>query len=326
MIVSNDSIIRPPYEISAHSIKRVAAISEKIGGINASFLIETAPNLRKRNQIKTIQSSLQIEGNTLSMDQVTAIVENKRILGPAKDILEVQNAVRVYNEIKSFKHDSLTSFLKAHQLLMKDLAEHPGRFRKKGVGIVKGPAVEHIAPLPTIVPQLMKNLFAYLMYDDEITLIKSCVFHYEMEFIHPFDDGNGRMGRLWQSVILMSEFPLFQYLPLETLIAANQEEYYRVLSLCDKKGNSSAFLEYMLVIIDEALGEMRDSASAIRLTQADRLKHFCEGGKKRFTRKDYMLAFKQLSSASASRDLKYGVEKGFFEKTGDKRNTVYHIL
>ena len=317
--------MKPPYELNSKILEYVSSISEKIGEVNASFIVETTPSLRKQNQIKSIHASLQIEGNTLTEQQITAIIENKRVLGPSKDIQEVQNAIKVYEAISSYKFDSVKSFLKAHDTLMAGLIERPGKFRNKGVGIVKGYKVEHIAPPAENVTYLMNNLFYYLKKNDEITLIKSCIFHYEMEFIHPFIDGNGRMGRLWQTIILMSKYPVFQYLPFETLISKSQEEYYKVLSICDKSGNSTLFIEYMLSVINNALKELLTNSIAITITQNDRLQYFCSLKKKSFSRKDYMQVFKQLSSASASRDLKVGIEKGLFIKSGDKRLTTYNL-
>ncbi len=317
--------MKPPYGINSKILHLTTSISEKIGEVNASFLVQSTPSLRKQNRIKTIHSSLQIEGNTLTEQQITAILENKRVIGPSKDIKEVQNAIRVYESILDFKFDSINSFLKAHKVLMNGLIKNPGSFRKEGVGIVKGSKVEHLAPPAEHVQYLMKDLFKYLKNEDEITLIKSCVFHYEMEFIHPFSDGNGRMGRLWQTIILISKHPIFQYLPFEKLISQTQEDYYKVLSICDKTGNSTVFIEYMLSVIDDALTELISSSISVKMNQNKRLEHFCSLTFISFSRKDYMKVFKQLSSASASRDLKIGIEKGLFSKSGDKRLTTYHL-
>ncbi len=317
--------MKPPYEITPHILGYITDISEKIGEVNASFLVKSSPGLRKQNQIKTIHSSLKIEGNTLTQEQITALIENRRVVGPARDITEVQNAIEVYDTISTFKFDSLKSFLQAHKLLMKGLVAKPGSFRSEGVGIVKGSKVEHLAPPAANVGYLMQNLFDYLEKEEEIVLIKSCVFHYEMEFIHPFVDGNGRMGRLWQTVILMSKYPVFQYLPFETLISKTQEEYYHVLSVCDKTGKSTVFIEYMLRVINEALTELLSSTLSATMSQKARLEHFFSLQKTTFTRKDYMQVFKQLSAASASRDLKTGVDVGLFTKSGDKRLTIYHL-
>lgn len=314
--------MKPPYEITPTILKLLTVISEKIGEVNAKFLVKQNPTLRKQNQIKTVHSSLSIEGNTLSEEQITAILENKRVVGPEKDIVEVLNALEVYKSLHDFSCQSEKDFLKAHRLLMNNLVENPGTYRKKSVGIVKGMKVEHLAPSLENVPYLMKDLFGYLKDKSEISLIKSCVFHYEMEFIHPFVDGNGRMGRLWQTLILMEEYDLFEFLPFETLISKKQEAYYKVLSLCDKEGKSTRFIEYMLEIIDESLSELLQNATK-RLNETERLELFLEQVTGEFQRKDYMKHYKELSSATASRDLKQGVEKGLIEKQGDKKTTVY---
>lgn len=314
--------MKPPYEITSEILKLIIAISEKIGEVNARYLVKQNPTLRKQNKIKTIHSSLSIEGNTLSEEQITAILENKRVIGPEKDILEVLNALEVYNDLNSLKYESEKDFLKAHKLLMKNLIQNHGTYRKSGVGIVKGSKVAHIAPPYENVPFLMKDLFEYLKDKSEITLIKSCVFHYEMEFIHPFMDGNGRMGRLWQTLILMNEYPLLEFLPFETLISKNQEEYYKVLSACDKEGKSTKFIAYMLQIIDNSLSGLLENSTK-KLNETERLELFIENNQQEFTRKDYMKYFSELSSATASRDLKKGVENQIINKSGDKKTTIY---
>ncbi|MGK0414685.1 MAG: Fic family protein, partial [Polaribacter sp.] len=197
------SIMKPPYEITSSILKLITSISEKIGEVNANLLNKPSPKLRKQNRIKTIHSSLKIEGNTLTEEQITALLENKRVIGPKKDVLEVLNANKIYENLGEYNPSNEESFLKAHQSLMDGLIENSGKYRNQSVGIVKGSKVEHLAPPFGNVSYLMKDLFEYLKKSDEIELIKSCVFHYEMEFIHPFLDGNGRMGRLWQTLILM---------------------------------------------------------------------------------------------------------------------------
>lgn len=314
--------MKPPYEITAEILKYITSISEKIGEVNAKYLIKTNPTLRKQNQIKTIHSSLSIEGNTLTEEQITAILENKRVVGPEKDILEVLNALEVYKNINKLKPESEKDFLKAHKLLLQKLIKEPGKYRNQSVGIVKGSKVEHIAPPHENVPYLMKNLFEYLKDKNELTLIKSCVFHYEMEFIHPFLDGNGRMGRLWQTLILLQDYPIFEFLPFETLISKNQNDYYNALSLSDKEGKSTKFIEYMLKIIERSLEELLQNSTK-KLTDKDRILIFLENCTSDFTRKDYMNYFKDISSATASRDLKNAVESGLISKLGDKKTTTY---
>ena len=225
--------MKPPYDITATILNLVTSVSEKIGEINASLLDKPSPFLRKQNRIKTIHNSLKIEGNTLSEEQVTAILENRNVVGPKKDITEVLNTISVYKNLNTFNYQSEKYFLKVHTQLMKGLIEKPGTYRKQGVGIVKGSKVEHVAPPHENVPFLMKDLFKYLKNKDELDLIKSCVFHYEMEFIHPFMDGNGRMGRLWQTLILKNRFPVFEFIPLETLISKSQKnitKHYQIVT------------------------------------------------------------------------------------------------
>lgn len=316
--------MKPPYEITSEILKYITSVSEKIGEVNAKRLIKTNPTLRKQNQIKTIHSSLRIEGNTLTEEQITAILENKRVVGPERDILEVLNALEVYKNINKLNPQKEKDFLNAHKLLLKKLIEKPGKYRNQGVGIVKGSKVEHIAPPFENVPFLMKDLFEYLKDKSELTLIKSCVFHYEMEFIHPFLDGNGRMGRLWQTIILMQDYPFFEFLPFETLISKNQNEYYQALSLSDKEGKSTKFIEYMLKIIDHSLADLLENSSK-KLTETDRITLFLENNKNEFTRKDYLNYFKDISSATASRDLKHAVENNLINKDGDKKTTTYKI-
>lgn len=325
LILSNDSInMKPPYDITAKILIYITSISEKIGEVNANFLNKPSPQLRKQNRIKTIHSSLKIEGNTLTEEQITALIENKKIVGPKKDVNEVLNAIDVYQALKDFDPKSEKSFLKAHDILMNNLIEKSGTYRTKGVGIVKGSRVQHLAPPSQNLPGLMKDLFKYLENSEEIELIKSCVFHYEMEFIHPFLDGNGRMGRLWQTLILMDKYPVFEYLPFETIISENQEEYYQALSESDKSGKSTKFIEYMLSIIDSSLSELLKFNNRT-FTEKERLDYFISLNNSEFSRKDYMDVFKNISSATASRDLKNGIEKNLLSKTGDFNKTKYLI-
>jgi Fic family protein len=316
--------MKPPYDITPRILKLISSISEKIGEVNATYLSKQSPQLRKQNRIKTIQSSLQIEGNTLTTEQITALIEKKRVVGPKKDVLEVLNAIEVYDELTSYKPHSERVFLKAHAALMKGLLDPVGKYRNQSVGVVKGDKLEHLAPPFQNVPYLMKELFGYLKDDDELTLIKSCVFHYEMEFIHPFLDGNGRMGRLWQTVILLQDFPVFEFLPFEKLISETQIDYYQSLSLSDKLGKSTPFIEYMLGVIDKSLAELLNYTQRI-LKDTDRLEYFLAQGFTDFSRKDYMRVFKDIASATASRDLKKGIEMNLFESSGKLNKTRYFI-
>ena len=323
MILSNDTIMqKPPYEITSKILKLISSISEKIGAINSNYINKPSPTLRRQNKVKTIHSSLKIEGNTLSESQITALLENKKVVGPKKDVLEVLNAISVYDSLDKFKPNSEASFIKAHTVLMNGLVTKPGTYRTESVGIAKNNKVEHIAPPFKNVPFLIKNLFEYLKHDEDIELIKSCVFHYELEFIHPFLDGNGRMGRLWQTLILMEQYSVFSYIPFETSISKDQQSYYKVIGECDKLGNSTKFIEYMLGIINTSIDELLNFNNRT-FTSVDRLQYFVSLSKSEFSRKDYMTIFKDISSATASRDLKKGIEMNLFQKTGEKNKTLY---
>lgn len=320
MILSN---MKPPYTITNKILALVASISEKIGEINATHLYKPTAELRKKNRIKTIQSSLEIEGNTLTEEQITALLENKRVIAPQKDILEVQNAIKVYDQLNKFNIYQLKDLKKAHSVLMNGLIDNAGKLRTSNVGIVKGSKVEHIAPSGAIINGLMKDLFEYLKKDKDLNLIKSCVFHYELEFIHPFLDGNGRMGRLWQTLILMEQYPVFEYLPIESLIKQKQNEYYNKLSESDKKGNSTPFIEFLLEIIFDTLVGLLQSQS-VKLYTEDRILLFKEKiGENKFSRKDYMQNFKNISAPTASRDLKWAVEQSILSKFGELRMSEY---
>ena len=321
MIVSR---MKPPYVITSSILKLITSISEKIGEVNANLLNKPSPKLRKQNRIKTIHSSLKIEGNTLTEEQITALLENKRVIGPKKDVIEVLNAIKIYENLEIYNPSDEKSFLKAHQNLMESLIEDVGKYRTQSVGIVKGSKVEHLAPPFENVPYLMKDLFEYLKNSDEIELIKSCVFHYEMEFIHPFLDGNGRMGRLWQTLILMEKYPIFEFLPFETLISKDQEKYYNALAESDKSGKSTKFIQYMLNVIDISISQLLEFNNRT-LSEKDRLEYYISLNKTEFTRKDYMDIFKDISSATASRDLKKGAELDLFEKIGEKNKTIYRL-
>lgn len=317
--------MKPPYQITDKILKLVVTISERLGEINATHLYKPPTELRKKNRIKTIQSSLEIEGNTLTEEQITALLNDKRVIAPQKDILEVQNAIKVYEQLRTFNPNKLTDLEKAHGILMKGLIDDAGKLRTKNVGIVKGSKIAHVAPSGAMVKGLLNDLFGYLKQDKDVLLIKSCVFHYEFEFIHPFLDGNGRMGRLWQTLIMMQQYPVFEFLPVESLIKENQEEYYRVLSLSDKSGHSTPFIEFMLDIILQSLESLLKTQNRT-LTVQDRIELYKDIiVSNQFSRKDYLQSFRDISQATASRDLKWAVEKEILIKTGDKRLTKYQF-
>lgn len=317
--------MRPPYTVTSRILELVASISEKIGEVNAAHLERPPAELRKTNRIRTIQSSLEIEGNSLSFDQITDVLDKKRVYGPKKDIVEVQNAIQVYDKLGEFAAVSLDSLLRAHKLMMGGLIESAGKLRTKHVAIVKGSKITHLAPGGEMVIPLLKNLFAYLKRSRDIALIKSCVFHYEFQFIHPFLDGNGRMGRLWQTLILKAHHPVFEYLPIETIAKKRQEDYYSSLSLSDKSGNPTAFIEFMLSVILESLEELL-STQSVSFNSLGRITMFkAFAGNHSFTRKDYLRKYKEISTATASRDFREAVKKGILTRSGDKRTTKYRF-
>ena len=316
-------MIHKYYEGTPQIINLSTDIGRLLGVVDATHLRRPQTELRKKNKVKTIRASLAIEGNTLSEDQITAIIDHKRVIGPSKDIKEVENAIRAYDNLPNFDAFSKESYLEAHRLLMSGLVDMPGQFRTGSVGVIQGDRIAHLAPPGWNVDNLMTNLFRYLKEGEDNLIIKSCVFHYEMEFIHPFMDGNGRMGRLWQTVILMKANPVFEYLPIEQEIKKSQEEYYNVLSQCDKEGLSTKFVEYLLGKIRLSLTELVDTPKE-NFTDMDRLHYFLDQTDRGdFTRKDYLKMFPKISTATATRDLRKGVEEGILIREGNDRVAKY---
>lgn len=317
--------MKPPFRITNKIINLIAEITENLGIIQGNKFIAPGPKLRKQNRIKTIQGTLAIEGNTLSMDQITAVIEGRKVLGPKKEIIEVQNAIKLYEDIMSYKPYSVKDFLSAHKVLMKSLIDSCGKFRNQNVGVLKGSKVSHMAPGPRLVPELMENLFRWAKSEKELhPLIKSCVLHYEIEFIHPFEDGNGRMGRFLQTLVLAKYDPLFIYLPIESLINDHQVKYYSVLEKCDLARDCTNFIELVLELVLESLTDFSKGIANIVLDSSQRLeKGRSFFGDKAFSRKDYMTYFKNISTATASRDLKEGVSKNVLLKLGKANQSQY---
>ena len=224
----------------------IAEISALIERYSLRYEAQNTLKLRKANQIKTIHSSLAIEGNTLSEAQVTDILNGKKVIAPLREIQEVKNAISAYELFPKLDPFSIEDLLKAHAAMMAALCDEAGHFRQGGVGVFDKTRVIHIAPPASRVPVLIKDLFNWLKKAEDHLLIRSCVFHYEFEFIHPFTDGNGRMGRLWQSLILTQLHPLFQHLPVETMVHEQQKKYYDAIRKSTKAGDSGAFIQFML--------------------------------------------------------------------------------
>lgn len=236
----------PPFTVSAEAINLIAEISGQIERYAIRLEQEDGLRLRKVNRIKTIHSSLAIEGNTLNEDQVRDIIDGKTVVAPIKEIQEVKNAIATYNLYPTLNPYSVKDLLKAHGVMMQALMDDAGRFRRGGVGVFSEQGLVHMAPPAERVPFLMDDLFAWLQSSKDHLLIRSCVFHYEYEFIHPFIDGNGRTGRLWQSLILGRLHPLFEHLPVENMVYANQQAYYDAITASTHAGQSGPFIDFML--------------------------------------------------------------------------------
>ena len=243
---------QPPFTITTDILNLVADISQQVGRLDACAL-NSSPQLRKQNRIKTITGTLAIEGNTLTEEQITAIVEGKPVLGSVRELAEVKGAIAAYDALPTFRPGNLRDLLAAHGLMMSDILVNAGAFRTKAVGIHKGNVVHHVAPPAHQVSGLMAELTQWLTQSKDHPLITSSVFHYEFEFIHPFSDGNGRMGRLWQTLILSRWHPLFLSLPLESVIKDNQQQYYQALEQADQQANSTPFVHFMLSVIADTL-------------------------------------------------------------------------
>ena len=268
----NDMYI-PPFNITEKILHLVSEISEQVGWLNTQINSDApSPTLRKKNRIRTIHSSLAIENNTLSLKQVTDIVEGKHVLGAPDEIQEVKNAIEAYHlmpELDAFKEKDL---LKAHGLMMKELVRNAGNYRQEDVGVFDGNGnCLHMAPPPNKVPQLMSDLFEWVRTCETHPLVYSCVFHYEFEFIHPFMDGNGRMGRYWQTMLLSRWKGLFAWIPVETIVKEHQQDYYNVIARCDAAGESTLFIEFMLECLLEAMENYEDDEDEQTIGLHDKL-------------------------------------------------------
>jgi len=317
----------PPFKITSKILSLSHKIGHELGLLKGAKLSPPPIELRRKNMIQTIQASLAIEGNMLNEKQITSIINAKRVLAPKKDIIEVKNAIEVYSKLHIWNPLDIQDFKEAHALLMKNLLDTVGEWRITGVGIFKKQKLAHIAPPAKRVASLMENLFNFLKIDKETSwLLKACIFHYEMEFIHPFLDGNGRMGRLWQQLLLMRENQIFGYIPVEFIIKQNQEQYYESLGVCDQNGESTVFIEFSLEQILITLKLYTETITSQINTVAERLNYAKEYLKDWFTRKEYIILHKDISSATASRDLKEGIEKNVLFKKGRFNQAKYKFM
>lgn len=248
---------QPPFRITPRILNAVAEISRLTGSLSVRDQLSVNPTLRRANRIRTIHGSLAIEQNTLSLEQVTAVLNGKRVLAPPKDIAEVRNAYEIYDRLEELDPYSVKDLLTAHGILTRGLVEESGMFRTRPVGVVDAKGrVLHFGTLPQYVPGLVMELLDWTKHSDLHILVRSCVFHYELELIHPFADGNGRMGRLWHTLLLSKWNPAFAWLPVESIIHDRQQEYYDAINASNDAGESTVFIEFMLSAIQTALGEV----------------------------------------------------------------------
>lgn len=267
----------PPFEITPEILMSVTEIAELVGRISSTGHLSTNPTLRRSNRIRTIHGSLAIEQNTLTLEQVTAVLNGKQVFAPPKDIAEVQNAYEIYNLMDTLDPYSVETLLSAHGVMMRGLIEEAGAFRSRPVGVVNPQGeILHFGTLPDYVPELICKLLDWVKSSEFPMLVKSCVFHYEFELIHPFSDGNGRMGRLWHTLLLSKWNPLFAWLPVESMIHDRQQEYYDVINASNDEGESTRFIRFMLSAIKSSLNEaaemsdqMMDDLSDERISKTE---------------------------------------------------------
>ena len=322
---------QPPFKITSKIIDYISRISEKIGEINS---LENSPHqvkLRKENRIKTIHSSLAIENNSLTIEQITAIIDGKRVLGSPNEIQEVKNAVQTYELLLKLNPYEEKDLLKAHSLMMQDLVSNNGKYRNEGVGIFDGNQVVHLAPPADRVPLLMADLFNWLKTSDIHPLIKSCVFHYEFEFIHPFQDGNGRIGRLWQTVILKEWKEVFAWIPVETLIKENQSEYYNALNSSDKEADSSSFIEFMLSLLLKTIEEIIETEKKVTVkvsvkVTVNQQKILDVIKENPFVTQEELAQIIGLSRKSIIQNMKKLQENGLLKRIGADKNGRWEIV
>lgn len=262
---------KPPFEITNAMIDHVAEIAELVGRLTSTNQLSANPTLRRTNRIRTIHGSLAIEQNTLTLEQVTAVLNGKQVLAPPKDIAEVKNAYEIYERLEELDPYSVDDLLTAHSIMTRGLVDESGVFRSKPVGVVDQEGhVLHFDTLPQYVPDLIMELLDWTKNNDVHMLIRSCVFHYEFELIHPFADGNGRVGRLWHTLLLSKWNPAFAWLPVESIIHDRQQEYYAAINASNDAGESTVFIEFMLSAIKASLMDAINASDEMSDGQMDK--------------------------------------------------------
>lgn len=321
---------KPPFTVSAKAINLIAMISSQLERYAIRMEQEDTLRLRRANRIKTIHSSLAIEGNTLSEGEVQAVLEGKKVVAPLKEIQEVKNAIKTYELYPKLNPFSIQDLLLAHGTMMSGLVDEAGMFRKGGVGVFDGDKPIHIAPPADRVRDLMSDLFGWLENADDHLLIRSCVFHYEFEFIHPFADGNGRIGRLWQSLILGRLNPIFEHLPVENMVYSNQQAYYHAINRSSDLGDSGPFIDFMLEEILNALVDHQGKSNADIADekglnyQQQRVLGYLRAD--RHTTAAKIAAYLDMSARQIERMLADMKAKGIIRRIGANRNGYWEIV
>ena len=316
----------PPFKITSKAVNLISQISADMERFKIRLEQEDGIRLRKINRMKTIQGSLAIEGNTLTEEQVTALIEGKHVIAPMREVQEVKNAIKVYEKCMSFNPYKEKDLLKAHEILTMGLLDNPGHFRKGRVCIAGKNGISHIAPPADRVPFLMSDLFDWLKNSDYHPLIKSCVFHYEFEFIHPFEDGNGRMGRLWHSRILADWNPIFIHLPIENMILKNQAAYYKALEQSTDKNDSGIFIDFMLEIIVKTMKNSRKK-STVNETVNETVNPIIK-----YLKENPEISYEQLaekmgkSRVTISRKISELKKAGIIKRIGADKNGYWQII
>lgn len=315
--------MKPPFDITPKILNLTAEISMLTGRLEGARLKMPLVDLRRQIDASSIHSSCVIEGNRLTLDQATDVINGKRVIGPEKDILEIKNAHALYEIIQDFAPDKEKDLLKAHGILMKGLGVHAGQYRQSGVVVRSQEMVIHSAPPYQKVPQLMGDLFEFIKNAKDLhPLIASSIFHYEFEFIHPFEDGNGRTGRFWQTLILRKAQACFNLVPIESAVKDHQQAYYEAIARSSKEGKSTVFIEFMLSVILEAVQGLEKLVSKKAKPQ-DRIAFLLKHCPKEFTRKEYMELVGDIAEHTASRDLKEAVKQGLLAMQGYRARAVY---
>ena len=322
---------KPPFEITNAMIHEVAEIAELVGKLNSTNQLSTNPTLRRTNRIRTIHGSLAIEQNTLSLEQVTAVLNGKQVLAPPKDIAEVKNAYEIYERLDELDPYSVEDLLTAHGIMTRELVEESGVFRSRPVGVVDQEGrVLHFGTLPQYVPDLVMELLDWVKNSDIHMLIRSCVFHYELELIHPFADGNGRIGRLWHTLLLSKWNPVFAWLPVESMIHAHQKEYYAAINASSAAGESTVFIEFMLSTIKASLidaisasDEMSDEPMDKATLRWEKIEKFLESHE--FIMNADVRALCGVSAATANRILAGLAAEGKLDKYYEGGHWAYRL-